>query len=113
MNKALEFINDYLHKVMCDDGNITVDETNKDYVILVYTKYPELPPTKTTISKLAFIQIERPDMYDSEDMIKGNLKSLITVYKMSPEYKQSKYYKYDMVKDKIKEIEEDFKWVIW
>jgi hypothetical protein len=31
---------------------------------------------------------------------------------MSPEYKQSKYYKYDIVKDKIKQIEEDFKWVI-
>jgi hypothetical protein len=94
---------------MCDDGNITVDETHKDYVILEYTKYPELPPTRTTISRLAFIHIERPDKYDCEDMIKGNLKSLITVYKMSPEYKQSKYYKYDIVKDKIKQIEEDFK----
>jgi hypothetical protein len=109
MNKALEFINDYLHKVMCDDGNITVDETNKDYVILEYTKYPELPSSKTTISRLAFIQIETPEIYDCEDMIKGNLKSLIAVYKMSLEYKQSKYYKYDIVKDKIKQIEEDFK----
>lgn len=109
MNKALEFINDYLHKVMCDEGTITVDETNKDYVILEYNKYPEIPPTKTSISRLAFIQIERPDMIDCEDMIKRTLKPLITMYKMSSEYKQSKYYKYDMVKDKIKEIEEDFK----
>lgn len=109
MNNVLEFINEYLHKVIGDDGEITIDyNANEVYVTLVYNKYPEIPPSIMSISKIAFMQMTN----NVEEIVKflhGKLITLITYYKMSPEYMQSKYYKYDIIKQRMEELEEDFK----
>lgn len=109
MNNVLEFINEYLHNVIGDDGEITINyDTNDVCVILNYNKYPEIPPSSMAISKEAFMLITN-NVEELVPSIRSKLYALITYYKMSPEYLQSKYYKYDMIKDKIKEMEEDFK----
>jgi len=112
--QILEIINQYLHYVLCDEGTITVNDTNyitdDNYVILEYNKYPELPPARTKIDKFTFIEIKcRADRYGLEWFLNRITNTLINGYYNSTEYQQSKYHKYDIIKEKLQEIEEDFK----
>ena len=111
--QILEIINKYLHVVLCDEGTITVNNTNyimnDNYVILEYNKYPELPPARTKIDKLAFMEIKYGRVYLMNGLLNRITNTLINCYYNSTEYQQSKYHKYDIIKEKLQEIEEDFK----
>lgn len=96
-NGSVEFLND--------------DEDDEGNTLLVkYEKYKDIPPAFTLFDNMIMYKLLLCSPTQVlEEFIIPQTKRLIAGYKKSKEYKESKYYKMDIVKQRIDDIEEDFK----
>ena len=105
----LNLWNDYLK----DNGSVefSYDEDDDCETLLIeYKKYKGIPSAFTKIDTIVIYDY----CYEKYEKLLVSLiipqtKKLITGYKNSKEYKQSKYYKIDIIKQRKQDIEEDFK----
>lgn len=110
--QVLNLWNNYLK----DNGSVEFYNDDEDddceTLIIEYKKYEGLPSAYTQIdSMVIYDYLCKPKPYDKllDGLIIPQTKRLIAGYKNSKEYKESKYYKMDIVKQRIQDIEEDFK----
>ena len=106
---VLKLWNAYLN----GDGSVvfTYDEEDDscETLLVEYKKYEDLPSVCTKIDTLVVYKYLYEPSKMLENIIEPQTKMLKTGYNKTKEYKASKYYKLDIINQKTKEIEEDFK----
>ena len=100
--------NDYLK----DNGSVKFYDDEDDdceTLIIEYKKYDGLPSAYTKIDTLVIYDCGFDPFKILNFLIIPQTKRLIAAYKNSKEYKESKYGKLDIIKQRIQDINEDFK----
>lgn len=85
------------------------EDDSCETLIIEYKHYDGLPSAFTTIDDMVMYKYVYVPSKLFEELIIPQTKRLIAGYKNSKEYKESKYYKLDIIKQRKEELEEDFK----
>lgn len=106
---VLKMWNDYLQDNGLVDFSYDDEDEYCETLLVEYKHYKGLPSAYTKIDTLVIYDCGFDPFKILNFLIIPQTKKLIAGYKSSKEYKESKYYKMDIVNQRKQDMEEDFK----